>query len=254
MNFVLEYQPIFDLEANRMTEAEALLRWDHPDPGTISPGLFIPMAERVGQIQNLGTHVLKTACRQFHSLSTGDDPVTLSVNLSSRHFLDEDLLEWLRDHLFELDFASESLQLDVTEHTIMQPIEEDQTVLQELKESGVSVAIDDFATGYSSFRYLTELPVDTLKIDRSFVQPLDFEADESDLAGVLCSVGHRLSLDLIAEGVETRRQLKCLREFGGQNVQGFLLGRPVSFDDLDAYLDSSVEELLAQKEEPSIRT
>ncbi len=226
---VVYYQPQADVDSGQVVGVEALVRWQHPDWGLVAPSQFIPLAEETGLILPLGEWVLRTACAQSKAWQeAGLPPLRLAVNLSARQFQQPDLVETIDRVLKETHLDPHCLELEITEGAAMQNVHLTTKVLHDLQGMGVRIAIDDFGTGYSSLSYLKEFPIDTLKIDQSFVR--DVIADRSDAAIVsaIIAMAHSLDLKVIAEGVETRHQLAFLRQRGCDEFQGYLLARPMS--------------------------
>ncbi len=229
--FFLNYQPQLDLATGKLCGVEALLRWKHPTKGAVSPAEFIPVAEETGQIIAIGEWVLRAACAQMVEWrKAGLSDITLSVNLSIRQLRQPTLGELVKKVLHECGLAPQHLELEITEGIMMGDNQIAMNFLSEMHELGVQLSIDDFGTGFSSLNYLKKLPVHKLKIDRSFV--CDIETDESDAAIIrsIISLGHRLDLRVIAEGVETQEQLDFLRIRGCDEIQGYFYARPLSPD------------------------
>jgi diguanylate cyclase (GGDEF)-like protein/PAS domain S-box-containing protein len=225
----LHYQPTIDLADSRVVGFEALVRWQHPTRGLISPLDFIPIAEATGLIVPLGRWVIAESCRQSMRWSgqNGGDPVKIAVNVSVRQFDRSDLPTMVGEVLVETGMPAGRLCLEMTESVLMTDTEENLAQLVRLKELGVTLAIDDFGTGYSSLAYLRRFPVDTLKIDRSFVERLGEEADDAALANTIVQLGRSLGMSTVAEGIEEYGQLAALREMGCDYAQGFYFSRPV---------------------------
>jgi len=231
--FLLHYQQKIDLGSGAIIGAEALARWMHPEWGLVRPVRFIPLAEETGLIVQLGEWVLREACRQARAwIDQGLKPGAVSVNLSARQFRQEGLVRTVSRILEETRLDPSALEMELTESMVMHDVEAAIATLQGLKSLGVSLSVDDFGTGYSSLSYLKDLPIDALKIDRSFVREIGAgaEADEGLLAQAIISLGHSLHLKVIAEGVETDAQVRFLRRQGCDQVQGFLYGEPVAPD------------------------
>ncbi len=227
---VLHYQPIVALADGALSGFEALVRWRHPERGLIEPLEFIPMAEETGLIVPLGQWVLGEVCRQIRAWSdTPDWParVPVSANLSSRQFNQPDLVGIVREALAAAGARPDCLRLEVTESAVMESGPAARHVLGELKELGIQLSIDDFGTGYSSLSYLHQFPVDTLKIDQSFVSRLDATSQNLEIVRTIVMLAHNLEMDVIAEGVETQAQAQQLRRLGCEFAQGFLYSRPV---------------------------
>ena len=234
----LSFQPKVNLDSEELTGVEALVRWNHPDLGLLTPDLFVPLAERTGLIRPLGRYVLEHAVRQCARWRSDGLDLPVAVNLTMPDLLDLDLPRYVGDLLAEHEVPSGSLELEITEGTISADPVRVRHVLTGLSEMGVRLAIDDFGTGYSSLAYLKNLPVDCLKIDKSFV--LNMEADASDATIVRSTIdlGRNLGLEIVAEGVESEAAWAALRSFGCTYAQGFFISRPISPEDLDALIDS----------------
>lgn len=227
--FHLHYQPQVDLATGKLCGVETLIRWNRPGKGAVSPGEFIPVAEETGQIIAIGEWVLRTACAQMVEWRKGGlADVTLAVNLSMRQLRQPLLVELVKQVLAQTGLAPRHLELEITEGIMMGDNQIAMRFLGEMDNLGVHLSIDDFGTGFSSLNYLKKLPVDKLKIDQSFVR--DIETDESDAAIIrsIISLGHRLNLRVIAEGVETQEQLDFLRIRGCDEMQGYFYARPMS--------------------------
>lgn len=226
--FSLVYQPQVDLATGAVFGAEALLRWQHPKLGNISPLKFIPLAEEIGLIVPIGEWVLRTACEQVREWgSAGLPAVRMGVNLSARQLSHPGLTKLVFATLQENGLDNERLDLEITESMLLSNMHENVRVLRELKESGVSISVDDFGTGYSSLSYLRELPINTVKIDRSFVQDIASLTSEAPLVKVILALAQNLKLEVLAEGVETADQAQFLRQHGCRAVQGFHFSKPV---------------------------
>jgi diguanylate cyclase (GGDEF)-like protein len=225
----LHYQPTVDLATNEVIGFEALARWLHPERGMIQPIDFIPIAEATGLIVPLGRWVLREACRQAVEWSTGDAarPVKMAVNVSVRQFDRTDLAEVVAGILAETGMPAGQLCLEMTESVLMTDTDDNLEQLVRLKALGVTLAIDDFGTGYSSLAYLRRFPVDTLKIDRSFVERLGALTDDTALADTIVQLGKSLGMATVAEGIEEFGQLAALREMGCHFAQGYYFSRPV---------------------------
>lgn len=239
--FMVVYQPVVDLLTNRMCEVEALVRWDHPRRGRVSPGEFIPLAEETGLIVRIGQLVLEQACRQVREwqlLYPSDEPLVLSVNLSARQFQHPQLVESIAATLAEIGLDPRCLKLEITETMMMQDGEHNAVVMRDLKRLGIQLAIDDFGTGYCSLGYLKCFPVDTLKIDRSFIAGLGSSAEDTAIVRAVIAFAKALNLSVTGEGIETLDQLNQLKALECTRGQGYYFGRPLSGDVVTALLES----------------
>ena len=226
--FVLHYQPKLDIVSGAITSAEALIRWHHPVLGWIPPGEFIPLAEKIGLIRIIGQWTLRLACYQMQEwLQSGSGIRHVAVNLSPLQFNDDRLLEIVAEALAETGLPPGALELELTEGAIIADVERAITMMRELKKLGVRLAIDDFGTGYSSLAYLKRFPIDTLKIDRSFVSDLEDDRTDQAIVATVLELGRNLGLTVVAEGVETAGQMSYLRERRCNAAQGYLIARPM---------------------------
>jgi len=236
--FTLHYQPLFDISTNRITGAEALIRWQHPERGLLSPGEFISVAESSDLIVRIGQRALHMACEQARQWQAEArmPALRVAVNVSPRQFKSGDLVGFVEDTLRQTGVAAESLELEITEGMMMDDVERASATLARLKELGVSIAIDDFGTGYSSLAYLKRFPVHRLKVDQSFVRGLTTDRDDAAIVKAVIQLGHSLRLKVIAEGVETDEQLAALHDLGCDEAQGYLFCRPVPADEFTAWV------------------
>lgn len=239
--FELHYQPIISLTDGRMISLEALLRWRHPELGLIAPGAFIPATEQNGQIIEIGAWVLHEACRQmreWHTQFPAADPVSVCINISPRQFELSNLVDAIRNVLGSTELDPRCLELELTENIAMGDPERATQILRELNGVGVSISIDDFGTGYSSLAYLQRFPLNTLKIDRSFISQLEYAKESPQIVQTIISLGHNLGMRVIAEGVETVAQMQFLNSAGCDLAQGYLFSRPVEARELARLLDA----------------
>src|SRR5919205_1596733 len=228
--FFLNYQPIVSLETGKVASFEALVRWRHPERGLVMPGEFISVAEETGLIIPLGQWVLGEACRQMREwqrLYDFTDSVTMSVNLSSRQFSQADLIEQISSALRETGLRPASLKLEITESMVAENMDTAISMLTQLRGLGVGLSIDDFGTGYSSLSYLHRFPIDTLKIDRSFVTQMTDNSENAEIVRTIVTLARSLDMAVVAEGVETGDQLRQLGELGGDYGQGYPFSRPL---------------------------
>lgn len=225
--FLLHYQPQYDLATGRIVGLEALVRWMHPERGLVPPGEFIPAAEDSGIIVPLGDWVLQEACRQNKEWQdAGMTPIPVSVNLSFRQFTQRNLIGKIAGVLRQTGLDPSYLKLEITESMTMD-VERALSFLRELRELGVGISIDDFGTGYSSFHYLSNFPIGSLKIDRSFVRDIDGNANNAAIVAAIIAMAHNLQLQVIAEGVETIEQVRFLQQHGCDEMQGYFGSPPL---------------------------
>ena len=238
--FAVHYQPIFDLRSNRISGMEALLRWEHAQMGSIPPATFIPIAEATGAMAPIGSWALRTACRQAKEWhDAGHRSLSLAVNLSVTQLQQTDLVDTVRNVLEETGLPPRLLELEITESSAMHSPETSIRVLYELKKLGIRISLDDFGTGHSSLSYLKRFPVDTLKIDQSFVQDTTSDPDAAAIVNAIIAMAHSLRLKVIAEGVEFTEQANFLRRHGCDQMQGFLITPPVNAAEFIAFVESS---------------
>jgi diguanylate cyclase (GGDEF)-like protein/PAS domain S-box-containing protein len=222
--FTVHYQPKINLTSGEITGAEALLRWTHPTRGPVSPAEFIPVAEDCGLVVPIGRWLLREVCRQVRSWAAHGLPMPrISVNISALEFRNENLVQNVFAILREAGLAPECLELELTEGALMKHVESTQPILNTLRAAGVQIAVDDFGTGYSSLGYLRKLPIDALKIDRSFIRQISRAAPETTMVTALISMGHNLKLRVIGEGVETREEMAFLHSHQCEEAQGYYL-------------------------------
>jgi diguanylate cyclase (GGDEF)-like protein len=235
--FSVHYQPIFDLRSKDLIGTEALLRWAHPTRGLVAPDEFIPAAEQSGLIVPLGAWVLRSACEQtaaWQALRPDRAPLKISVNLSPRQLAEPSLITTVVSALADSGLEPSSLCLEITESSFIRDFETALATLNSLKTIGVGLALDDFGTGYSSMSYLQRLPVDNVKIDRSFVMGLDTDGTDTRIVRAIIDLAGAMGIVVTAEGVETEQQLAQLNALHSDLGQGYLLGRPQSPDDLQS--------------------
>ena len=236
--FFLLYQPIFKLPSRTVVGVEALIRWQHPERGVVVPDSFIPLAEESGMIVQIGRWVLGEACRQAAVWAGDGLQLAIAVNVSAHQLARKEFAEDVRRALESSGIDPSLLTLELTETTLMRDVSAACEALEEIKALGVRVAIDDFGTGYASLSQLQRMPVDILKIDRSFIAALNDGGQSRELLQAILGVGEALSLSVIAEGIEERDQLATLEEMGCEMAQGFLLGKPDTAEVLETLLGS----------------
>jgi len=235
--FLVNYQPQVDLKSGQVVGAEALLRWKHPEMDMVSPTVFIELAEESGVIVPLGEWMMRKVCRQIQAWQqAGERIVPVSVNLSSRQFRQQDLSRQIESILKENNVDPFFLEIELTESTVMYDIEEAAQVISHIKKQGIRVAIDDFGTGYSSLAYLKRFHIDKLKIDQSFVRELVDNADDSAIVRAIISMSHNLRLEVVAEGVETQKQLDFLKALNCDQIQGFFFSEALPPEEFAALL------------------
>ena len=226
--FVLYYQPKMRVDSGEWSGAEALLRWQRPGHGLVSPSAFIPTLEETGLIVPVGDWVIETVCRQIGEwIAAGLGPMRVAVNVSGKQFLRHGFVAAIAKAIRDNDIPPDSLDIEITESSLMSRSEEADRVLKELKVLGVWIAIDDFGTGYSSLAYLRRFPIDTLKIDISFIRDITTSADGAAIAVAIINLARTLKMKVVAEGVETQPQLEFLRQHACDEIQGFYCSRPI---------------------------
>lgn len=220
-----------------MVGAEALVRWRHPEKGLQPPANFIAIAEETGIIEGLGAWVLQKVCQDIRQLTRDGYRIPrISINLSARQFRQSDLVEQCRNTIRSAGIAPAYIELELTESTIMKDIDIAVGMLRQLNALGVRLAIDDFGTGYSSLNNLKHFPIDTLKIDKSFVRDIPGDRDDEAIVTAIVALAKSLELEVVAEGVETREQLGFLKRLGCEIVQGYFFSRPLPFEGFREYL------------------
>jgi diguanylate cyclase (GGDEF)-like protein/PAS domain S-box-containing protein len=241
-HFHIDYQPKYALPTGKLVGAEALVRWNHPELGRIPPNKFIPIAEETGLIVPIGEWILRRACEQNRAWQAqGYPPFRVSVNLSVRQFYQPDLVEKIREILEDTGLDPQWLELEITE-SIFADMDNAVPILKNIRDLGVHISIDDFGTGYSSFSYVKHLPVDTLKIDASFIRDVHTNKESQAIVRAILTIAQTLHLNVIAEGVEREEQLAFLHEEGCSEGQGYLFSKPIPRQDIEALLKASAGE------------
>lgn len=239
------YQPIIDLNTKRLSGFEALARWNHPTRGTLYPTEFIPVAEQTGFIIKIGEWVLREACRELADLQKrfpSEPPLKMSINISGKQFAQENLADLVAEILNNSGVAPQSLAIEITESMLMENIDVAVSTMHRLRSMGVDIHIDDFGTGYSSLSYLQSLPIDAIKIDRSFINKLNTEGENQEIILAIMSLAKSLNFDVIAEGVELDHQMEQMKGLKCRLGQGYLFSKPIDSDDLDAWMKSQNRE------------
>jgi EAL domain-containing protein (putative c-di-GMP-specific phosphodiesterase class I) len=240
---VLHYQPKVCLQTKEIIGAEALIRWNSAQTGMVSPGMFIPLAEETGLIIPIGEWVLHAACLQNRAWQdAGFAPIPISVNLSPRQLARGDIVEVVQRVLAETGLEARYLELEITESVMATDVEKSFAMLSQLRALGVKISLDDFGTGYSSLSYLKRFPVDTLKIDQSFVRDIASDQDSAAIVKAIISLGQNLNLVVLAEGIETEAQFQFLLKNGCNQGQGYLMSRPVPHQEFIKKLAANVIE------------
>jgi EAL domain-containing protein (putative c-di-GMP-specific phosphodiesterase class I) len=232
----LFYQPQVDAVTRKIVSMEALVRWNHPSLGLISPIRFIPLAEETGLIQPLGAWVLQQAMRQTRAWHDAGFPLHCGINLSAKQFMQSDLVASVESSLQQFQLDPQYIDLEITETVAMLDAENSINKMHELKQLGIRLSMDDFGTGYSSLSYLHRFPLDVLKIDRSFVMGIQGDSDDGAIARAVIAMAHSMNLRVIAEGVETEQQYDFLKQHHCDMIQGYLISAPVSADDFSTLL------------------
>lgn len=240
-DFLLHFQPIVDLETSRLTGFEALVRWQRPQRGFTAPGEFLSLAEETGLIVQIDRWVMREACRQlleWRAKFPDYEDLTVAVNLSSRQFLRRDFLQFVKSILDETGIPPSYLKMEITESALMENIETVAGVLQELRDIGIRISIDDFGTGYSSLSYLHRLPLNTLKVDRSFVMDMDTKQENQEIVRAIVTLAHNLHMDVVAEGIETPEQLSQCRALACEFAQGHYFSKALNAEDATKLLEN----------------
>ena len=250
--FITYYQPVVNLASNRIVGLEALVRWQHPQLGVLPPSEFLGLAEDTGLILDISESVMRSACYQTREWQLrGLSGLRIAVNISARQFQQKDLIDKVIHALGESRLDPSCLELELTETSIMENPESAARILTEIRKLGVRIAVDDFGTGYSSLSYLKRLPIDTLKLDRSFVNGAPADPDDAALVMAIVTLAHNLRLRVVAEGIETEEQLNFLRLLRCDEGQGYLFSRPQPADVLEqALFESSLPPPTAKSTAP----
>jgi EAL domain-containing protein (putative c-di-GMP-specific phosphodiesterase class I) len=237
--FCLFFQPQFNVEQRRIGQIEALIRWQNPELGWVAPKSFIPIAEEIGLIVELGDWVLKQVCYQLQTWhQQGFDDLAIAVNLSAKQLQQRTLAQQIENLLNGFDLAPHHLEIEITETAALSDIEASVATLNQLRQIGVQIVMDDFGTGYSSLSYLKRLPFQGLKIDRTFVAGIPNDLQDVAMLKAVIALGQELQLRVVAEGVETLEHMTCLRDLGCQNMQGYWFSRPLDVHQMTAFLEA----------------
>jgi diguanylate cyclase (GGDEF)-like protein len=242
--FCVFYQPIISLQTGRLAGFEALVRWQHPERGLVPPSAFIPIAEETGLIVPLGSWILEESCRQLHEWHLqhpANRALTMNVNLSSKQLLQSGLVQDVKEILERTQLAPRNLKLEITESVVMENAELAATMLKQLSDLDLHLCIDDFGTGYSSLSYLHRFPVDTLKIDRSFVNRIEEKDENVEIVRTIATLARNLGMEVVAEGVESEDQLACLKSLNCEYAQGFLFSRALPADAAARFIEGDQE-------------
>jgi diguanylate cyclase (GGDEF)-like protein len=240
--FYINYLPIYSLENEKIEGFEALARWHHASFGDIQPSKFIPLAEEIGLIDTLGEHILRKACEHMQSINENmpdSSGLILSVNLSCKQFANPNLVTKIRRILEDTNFPGSKLKLEITESVFFEHQEKAVEMLHRLREIGIEINIDDFGTGYSNLNYLMKLPISTLKIDRSFISPIESNGGNSEIVRTIVMLARNFGMKVIAEGVETHAQLDELKKLNCEGAQGYLFAAPMSFEQVQYFLNEN---------------
>ncbi|MEL7597985.1 MAG: EAL domain-containing protein, partial [Clostridiaceae bacterium] len=235
--FELYYQPQVEVSTGRIVSLEALMRWKNPELGFVSPVEFIPIAEETGLIVDIGEWVIRAACKQNKEWKNkGYCYDTIAVNVSSLQLRQRGFVELVKNILKEIGLKPEFLELEITESVLMESLEKSVEILNELRKIGVKTALDDFGTGYSSLNYLMKIPIDTLKIDKTFIDNVSTNYSQKSIIEGIIIIAHEMALDVVAEGVEVQEQLKILADKKCDKIQGYLFSKPYEAKDIEKIL------------------
>lgn len=240
--FVLHYQPKINLKSGKMIGMEALVRWNHPDKGFVRPDHFIPFAEETGLIIPMGLWIFKTACRELSEFNRDlDVPLKVAINLSAAQFKQRGLIYTIKEIIEQYGIAPENVELEITESSVMGDVDLAIATMKKFRDLGLKLSIDDFGTGYSSLSYLKRFPINTLKIDQSFVRDLTIDSDDAAIVQAIISMAKNLQLDVVAEGVETEEQLAFLQTNHCEHVQGYLFSKPLPAQEFQQYIKDNLD-------------
>ena len=238
--FNLVYQPQLGLEDNKIIGFEALIRWNKPDIGVLAPYKFIPIAEETNLIIPLGEWVIRKVCRQAKIWHNKGYMLNAGINISAKQFNQDKIIDIISDSINSTGIDPKYIELELTESVIMQDVNRTISIFKEFKNMGISISIDDFGTGYSSLSYLKEFPIDKLKIDQSFISNItNKDSSDANIANLVIDLGHKLGLEVIAEGVETQEQITLLKKYTCDQIQGFVLSKPLEISKFEALLEKS---------------
>lgn len=237
--FILHYQPQVNIQTGKVVGVEALVRWNHPELGIVPPNKFISLAEETGLIHPITDWVLEEACKQNKKWQDlGYEPITMAVNISTIQFKEDNFVGKIKRILMETNLNPIYLDIEITESALIKNIEEAIFKLKKLKQLGVKISIDDFGAGYSSLNYLAKLPLDTLKIDRSFIKDMDLNKEHKTITSTIIHLAHALGMDIVAEGVDSKEQLEFLKKQNCEYYQGYFFSRPVEAENIIPFLSS----------------
>lgn len=239
------YQPIHSLSTGRVLGFEALARWQHREFGLLAPNKFIPLAEEIGLIDALGDQIMRMACSQMRILKDNaidGESYVLNVNLSCKQFKQTDLVQNIKQILHETNFPAHQFKVEITESVFFEHKEKAVTMLNQLREFGIEINIDDFGTGYSNLSYLMQLPISTLKIDRSFIEPIKHEGSNVEIVQTIVMLAQNLGMKVIAEGVETEAQIEQLKRLNCESAQGYYFSKPMSFEDTQDFIGAQIKQ------------
>ncbi|HEY9059478.1 MAG TPA: EAL domain-containing protein [Pseudobacteroides sp.] len=238
--FVVYYQPQIDIETMQVRGVEALVRWNHPTEGILQPSEFIPAAEESGLIIEIDEFVMRTACKQLKKwIDSNYTPITISINLTSKQFQHANITSLLREVIMETGLEADFLEIEITESIVMEDLNVTLDILKDLKEIGVKISLDDFGTGYSSLNYLKRLPIDTIKIDKSFINEITEDSKEEAIAESIIALAHKMKLSVVAEGIETKKQLEFIKEHKCDKAQGYYFSKPLPVEEIEKMLTVS---------------
>src|SRR5690625_4298670 len=231
--FEIYYQPLVSLETNELTGLEALIRWNHPTDGLVSPGKFIPLAEQTGLIQDIGKWVIENVCNHLRKWNDLGHNINVSINLSMNQFKDPNLVQSIETIFEEANISPSSISLELTESSVIHDVDEAIVKLHELKKLGVNIAIDDFGTGYSSLGYIIDFPINRIKIDRSFINLMGKNKKVEAIVSAIITMGEKMGIEVVAEGIETVEQLQLMKKVKCMIGQGYLFDKPLAIDSLE---------------------
>ena len=245
--FYLKFQPQFSTEDKILRGFETVIRLNDESGNAVSPQIFIPAAENLNLIVDIDRWVLANAMKTGKTLISNNPDIKISINISVKHIFDDSFLSDIENNMEKYDFPAENLEIEVTESLFISSVKRAGEILSELKRLGIYIALDDFGTGFASLSYLNTLPIDLLKIDKSFIDKLSEKGRNNDFVNAIISMGHLLNFEVISEGVESKEQLATLRDFNCDYIQGYIWGKPMLLADANKLIIENAKPIIVNK-------